>query len=528
MLIRPLSSWTVGLAVGGLAVAVALVPSPPMTATEGPATAASAAAVSTDTESTTVADSESTTPPPEAPSRLRAEHQWPSFRGPQASGVAHGSAPTSWNMDTGENVLWRASVPGLGHSSPVIWGDDVFLTTAVAEVDDPQLKVGQYGSGWSADDNGRQLWQILAFDRESGVLRWQRTAYEGEPKIGRHPKSTHANSTPATDGYRVAAFFGSEGLYVYDMDGQELWRKDLGVLHSGSYMLPPAQWGFASSPILYDGKLIVQCDILQGSFLAVFDADDGREIWRSPRDEFPTWSTPTVIRHDGVQQIVVNGFKHMGAYDLDSGEALWRLAGGGDVPVPTPVYAHGLIYLTNAHGAQSPVYAIRPDGRGDISLQGDATSNDHIAWSIPRGGAYLPTPLVYGDELYVCRDQGILRCFDATTGVEHYQERIDTNAGFTASGVAADGILYYPSETGEIHLVKAGKRFEKPTVFDMGETVLSSPAIAHDTLFVRTRGHLVALRQGIPGRPAAAEEAAEDDSAADPKAADGDAAASSD
>lgn len=423
------------------------------------------------------------------------QHQWPSFRGPQASGVAAGSAPRIWDMESGLNVLWKAPVPGLGHSSPVIWDDHVFITTAVAR-DSQEIKVGQYGSGWSADDNGEQRWQILAFDRESGHLLWQRTAHQGTPKIRRHPKATHANSTPATDGKRVAAFFGSEGLYVYDMDGQELWRKDLGVLHSGSYMMPPAQWGFGSSPILHDDKVIVQCDILKNSFLAVFDADDGHEIWRSPRDEFPTWSTPTVIRRDGIEQVVVNGFKHMGAYDLADGKELWHLTGGGDIPVPTPIYAHGLIYLTNAHGAQSPVYAIRPDGSGDISLEGDATSNQHIAWSVPRGGAYMPTPLVYGDELYVCRDKGILRCFDAKTGVEHYKERIDTNAGFTASAVAADGYLYYPSETGEIHIVKAGPSFEKPTVVDMGETVLSSPAIAFDTLFVRTRNHLVALRQG--------------------------------
>lgn len=471
-----------------------------------PADSSTGADSNTGADSSTAHDSatpaiESAATDPET--SLDPAHQWPSFRGPQASGVAHGAAPTSWDMETGQNVLWKIPIPGLGLSSPVIWGSYVFLTTAVSGDAEPMLKEGQYGSPWSVDDNGEQLWQIMAFDRESGALLWQRTAHRGEPAIGRHPKSSHANSTVATDGERVVAFFGSEGLYVYSMDGQELWSKDLGVLHSGSFMMPPAQWGFASSPILHDGKVIVQCDILQGSFLAVFDADDGREIWRSPRDEFPTWSTPTVITHDGAQQVVVNGFKHMGAYDLDSGESLWRLSGGGDVPVPTPIYAHGLIYLTNAHGAMSPVYAIRPDGRGDISLTGDASTNDHIAWSVPRGGAYLPTPLVYGDELYVCRDQGILRCLDATTGVEHYKVRIDTNAGFTSSGVAANGILYYPSETGEIHLVKAGPEFEEPTVFDMGEVMLSSPAIAHDTLFVRTRRHLVALRDGAgPAEPA--------------------------
>ncbi len=455
--------------------------------------------------------------------KTEAAHQWPSFRGPQASGVAVGSAPRHWNMSTGENVLWKAPVPGLGHSSPVVWQDLVFLTTAVAEGASPELKVGQYGSGWSADDNGPQRWQILAFDRHSGQLLWQRTAHQGTPKIRRHPKSTHANATPATDGRRVVAFFGSEGLFVYDMQGQELWRKDLGVLHSGSYMLPPAQWGFASSPILHDGKVIVQCDILQGSFLAVFDAATGEEIWRTPRDEFPTWSTPTVIKAHGAEQVVVNGFKHMGAYDLADGEALWRLTGGGDVPVPTPIYAHGLIYMTNAHGAKSPVYAIRPDGLGDISLQGDTTANAHIAWSHPRGGAYLPTPLVYGDELYVCRDQGILRCIDAKTGVERYKERIDTNAGFTASAVAADGYLYYASETGEIHIVKAGPVFEPPSVMDMEETVLASPAIAHDTLLVRTRSHLVALRDGVDATlPAGEPESAADDDGASGTVAEAD------
>ncbi len=431
-----------------------------------------------------------------------ADGNWPSFRGPQARGVAEGH-PTAleWNGESGENIRWKTPVPGLGHSSPVIWGDRVYVTTAIAADGEAELKVGLYGDGMPAKDTGVQTWRLYGIDRESGGVAWQHDVHEGAPKSKRHPKASHASSTPATDGHRLVVHLGSEGLFGYDMDGKLVWKQDLGVLHSSAYTFPLAEWGYSASPVIHDGKVVVQVDILKGSFLAVFDAADGSEVWRTARDEFPTWSTPTVYESGERTLILVNGYKHMGAYDFATGGELWKLAGGGDVPVPTPVVAHGLVYLTNAHGAQRPIYAIRPGAEGDISLEGDATANDGIAWSVPRGGTYMPTPIVYGDELYVLRNNGVLYAYDAKTGARHYEERMAKGTGFTSSPVAADGKLYFTSEMGETYVVKEGKEFETLAVNELGETVMATPAISRGTLFFRTRGHLVAIGgNGAGGR----------------------------
>jgi len=436
-----------------------------------------------------------------------AEARWPSFRGPHAQGVAEGAEPpTHWDGETGQNVLWKTAIPGLGHSSPVVWGDRLFITTAVHEGGDTELEVGLYGDPWSAKDEGKQSYRLYALDAQTGEIVWHRTAYEGVPKIKRHTKSSHANPTPATDGETVVAFFGSEGLYAYDFDGELLWSQDLGVLHSGSYMLPPAQWGFASSPVIHDGRVIVQCDILEGSFLAAFDLETGRELWRTEREEFPTWSSPTIHAGPDTTQVLVNGFKHMGGYDFETGEPLWWLSGGGDVPVPTPVVAHGLVFLTNSHGAKSPIYAVRLSARGDVNLEGDATSSVYVAWSTPRGGAYMQTPIVYGDLLYVCRDNGVLSAYDAKTGERYYQARLGKGMGFTSSAVAAGGKLYFTSEEGQTHVIEAGEVFEELAVNTLGEIVMATPAIAGDELFFRTRFHVVAIGEKEGSAPAPGEE----------------------
>ncbi|MHC4811313.1 MAG: outer membrane protein assembly factor BamB family protein, partial [Planctomycetota bacterium] len=281
---------------------------------------------------------------------------WPSFRGPAAAGVGDGTTVTEWDVETGTNLLWKTAIPGLGHSSPVIWGDRIFVTTAVPKSGTSELKVGLYGDIAAHTDDRAHAFKLLAIDRRGGEILWQRDAHVGVPRVKRHLKASHANSTPATDGERVVAFFGSEGLYAYDLDGKLLWKKDLGVLDSGFFQVPTAQWGFASSPVLHDGKVIVQVDIQKGSFVAAFDAADGRELWRTPRDEVPTWSTPAVAPYTGGDepslQVVANGWKHIGGYDLESGRELWKLVGGGDIPVPTPVHADGRIVVTSAHGAQ--------------------------------------------------------------------------------------------------------------------------------------------------------------------------------
>lgn len=386
-------------------------------------------------------------------------------------------------------------MPGLGHSSPIVWDDLTCVTTAVSEERDPQLKVGLYGAIESVPHDTVNEWKVLCFDKRTGREHWQRTAHRGVPRIRRHPKSTHANSTLATDGRFIVAFFGSEGLYAYDMKGTLVWKKDLGVLDAGFFMVPDAQWETGSSPAIVDGKVLLQVDVQKGSFVAAFDVATGRELWRTPRSDVPTWSTPTVDTAGPRPQVVVNGFRHAGGYDLQTGRELWRLSGGGDIPVPTPILAHGLIYLTSSHGPASPVFAVRPTARGDISLQPGSAQNEHVAWSDGRVGAYMITPIVYGDYLYVARNNGVLTVYEAKTGARIYQQRLgDGRTGFTSSPVAADGKIYFASEDGDVYVVRAGATFDVLGQNRMGEICMATPAITEGMLLFRTKGHLVAIR----------------------------------
>lgn len=420
---------------------------------------------------------------------------WPGFRGQNASGIAEGyETPTKWTLPQSKNIKWQTAIPGLGHSSPVVWGDRIFVTTAISGAENDELKVGLYGNIDPVNDESVHQWQVFCLDKNSGDILWQQTSHEGVPEIKRHTKSTQANPTPATDGKHVVAFFGSEGLYCYDMNGKLLWEKDFGLLDSGYFMVPAAQWGFGSSPVIYEGKVIIQCDVQKNSFIAAFNVENGEEIWRTPREDVPTWGTPTVHESGGRTQVIVNGYKHIGGYDLETGEELWRLKGGGDIPVPTPVVAHGLVFIANAHGRKSPLYAIRLNATGDITLQDGEDSNEHIAWVNWRNGAYMQTPLVYGDYLYSSRDNGALTCYVAKTGEVAYQERLGSGrTGFTASPVAADGKLYFTSETGDVHVIAAGKEFELLSVNPLGEICMATPAISEGTLFFRTQKHVVAV-----------------------------------
>ena len=427
-------------------------------------------------------------------SELSADN-WPSFRGPGASGVADGPpAPTTWDVPANKNVKWRVPVAGLSHSSPVVWGNQVCVASAISSTASADLKVGLYGNIESANDQSPHRWVVMCYDKATGKALWERTAHSGVPRVKRHTKSTHASSTLATDGRYIVAFFGSEGLYAFDMKGTPVWSKDFGVLDSGFFMVPEAQWGFASSPVIYGDRVIVQADVQKGSFVAALDLATGKELWRTGRADVPTFSTPAVYPINGGTMVVVNGWKHIGGYDLATGKEVWRMTGGGDIPVPTPISAHGLIFITNAHGGKSPIFAVRPSAAGDITLKDGETANAHIAWSAARDGAYMQTPLVYGDLLYVCKDNGVLAVFDAKTGERHYQARLaDGRTGFSASPVASNGRLYFTSEEGDVYVIKAGPVFEQLAVNPLGEVAMATPAISDGVMFFRTRGHLVAV-----------------------------------
>jgi outer membrane protein assembly factor BamB len=421
---------------------------------------------------------------------------WPQFRGEQASGVDTGaSAPTRWNIETGENIRWRTPVPGLAHASPIVWNDRVYVATAVRP-GQADLKVGLYGDIDSADDQAEHEWRLLALDKANGGIVWDKPGHKAVPRAKRHTKASHCNSTPATDGQRIVAIFGSEGLFCFDMSGAVVWKKDLGPMDSGYYQVPSAQWGFSSSPVIYDGKVIVLCDVQTNSFLAVFSLKDGKELWRTPRKDVPTWSTPTFVKVGEQTQILVNGWHHTGTYDFATGKEIWKLDGGGDIPVPTPVIAGDLAYFTSGHGRFRPMRAIRLDAKGDITPADPGTTNAAIAWAHARQGTYMQTPIVVGEYIYGCLDNGVLVCFNAKTGAIAYSERIGSGSeGFTASPVSDGRHLYFASEIGNVYVIPAGPKFSVVATNKLGETCMASPALSGGTLFFRTREHVIAARK---------------------------------
>ncbi|MDA1272547.1 MAG: PQQ-binding-like beta-propeller repeat protein [Verrucomicrobia bacterium] len=420
---------------------------------------------------------------------------WPQFRGPEARGVDDSRAlPVRWNSETGENIAWRTPIPGLSHSSPITWNQRIYLTTAI-KPGESSLKVGLYGNIDSVTENEHHQWRLLCVDLNTGNIVWDVLAHDGIPKVKRHTKATHNNSTPATDGKRIVAILGSEGLFCFDTQGGLVWRRDLGAMDSGYYLVPTAQWGFASSPVIHDDTVIVQCDVQKGSFVAAFGIEDGTEKWRVAREDVPTWSTPTVVETSDRKQIVVNGWHHTGGYDFQTGRELWKLSEGGDIPVPTPVFSreYGFIYLTSAHGKFRPMRAVRADSTGTVTPEDPGATNAAIAWAHARQGNYMQTPILVGSLLWGCTDNGILTCFDAQTGKIHYSERLSAGQGFTSSPVSDGRNLYLTSEQGEVFVVPTKPSFSVSATNQLGETFLSTAAIAEGRLLFRTRNDLLAI-----------------------------------
>jgi outer membrane protein assembly factor BamB len=425
---------------------------------------------------------------------LSAQH-WPAFRGANAAGVADGT-PTAvkWNAPAGENVAWKTPVPGVAVSSPIVWGDRVFVSTAISSDPNQGIRTGFYGDVEPVKDSSKHTWRLLALDKKSGKVLWDKIAYEGVPKTKRHPKSSQASATPVTDRRHVIVSFGSEGLYAYDFDGKLLWQKNLGVLNAGWFFDPDYEWGFGSSPIIYKNMVILQCDIQRDSFIAAFDTDTGKEIWRTGREEIPSWSTPTIFEVNGKAELVTQATTFTRGYDPMTGKELWKYSGNSEIAIPTPIVGPGVVVITNGYRGVQPIVALKPGATGDITQQNNATKSDFVSWSTKRGGPYIPTPLIYGDQLYVLNN-GVLTSYKVATGEQVYQKRLGgTGGSFSASPVAADGKIYCSSEDGDVYVIKAGPEYEELAKNPIGEVLMATPAISDGLIIFRGLKNVYAIK----------------------------------
>jgi outer membrane protein assembly factor BamB len=429
--------------------------------------------------------------------QLIPERQWPQYRGFMSSGVLDNAGlPATFDPENMVNIRWKTEIPGLGLSSPVIWGNKIFITTAISAADKEGYKPGIYGDISPVQDSSVHDWKVYCIDKYTGKIIWDRTACKGVPKMKRHPKSTHANTSVATDGKYVVAFFGSEGLYCYDMKGNLKWQKNFGLLKSVFFMVKSAEWEFASSPVIYKGVLVVQCDVLENSFVAAFDVSSGKELWKTPRDEYPGWCTPNIYTNEGKTYIALNGYKQRAGYDFETGKEVWKMSGGGDIQIPTPVIGDGLIFFNSAHGRSSPILAVKTNATGDITLKDGETSNNFIKWSLPRGGSYMHTMLLYRDRLYNIDWNGAVLCLDPLTGKEIYKAKLGNSKSFIASPVASDGRIYIVDEGGTVYIIQDGDKFSLLAEVKLNEICMSVPAITDGEIIFRTQKHLIAAGSG--------------------------------
>jgi outer membrane protein assembly factor BamB len=403
-----------------------------------------------------------------------------------------------WDVATGKNILWKVPLAGLAVSSPIIWGDRVIVVGAASE-QDKTFRTGLYGDVKPVDDLSRHSFRVYSLDRRTGKVVWDREVHNGPPLTKRHTKSSQANSTPVTDGRHIVAVFGAIGAMVcLDMDGTLRWKKDVGALDSGWFLDPTYQWGHSSSPVIYKSSVIVQADQSRGSFIAAFALADGRELWRTARtDEVSTWGTPTIVTGKSGDELVTNGTKVRG-YDPATGKLLWTLAPNSEIAVGTPVVRGDIVYVTAGYPPVRPVYAIRAGARGDISLPAGKTASDAIAWSHDREGTYISSPIVYRDILYTLNQNGIFTAYDAASGERIYRARVGGGGAFSASPIAADGIIYIASEDGDVFIVQAGREYRELAKIPMGEVMMASPAISGGVLVIRTLGHVWGI--GHPAR----------------------------
>jgi outer membrane protein assembly factor BamB len=427
------------------------------------------------------------------PLPTRAGEDWPAFRGGELAGVAEApTLPDTWSVE--RNVLWKVEIPGSGWSSPIVVGNRVFVTSVVSEGKTPPPRKGLYIEDLNGKlTSGERRWLVHCFDARTGKLLWERTAFKGQPKTPVHIKNTYASETPVADGERVYAYFANAGLVCFDHDGKEQWSQkwEPHKMRMG--------WGNGSSPALDGDRLYVVNDNEEKSFLLALDAISGKQLWRVDRDEKSNWVTPFVWKNERGTEVVTAGSNRVRSYDR-LGKLLWELRGMSVISIPTPFARDGLLYVTSGYVVDpflKPVYAIRPGAMGDITLPEGATSSATIAWCLPQAGPYHPSPLVYGDYLYVLYDRGFLSCYEAKTGKAVYErQRLGAGAkAFTASPWGYGGKVFCLSEDGDTLVVAAGREFKLLTTNALDEMSMATPAIAGGSLFVRTQNKLYCLRR---------------------------------
>jgi len=372
----------------------------------------------------------------------------------------------------------------------------VIVTTAISS-DPKPFRHGLYGDVEPSNDTAKHTWKVYALDRKTGKIVWEQTAWEGAPKTKRHTKSSQATCTPATDGKYVAVWFGSEGLFVFDFaTGKQIWKKDLGLMNAGWFYDPDFEWGVGASPIIYKDRVIVQADIQKGSFIAAFDVKSGTQVWRTQRDEIPSWSTPTVYEGKTGTELLTNGTNALRGYDPATGKELWSISGdkfNSEIAIGVPYAAHDLIYMAAGYPPTQPIFAIKPGLRGKVTVT-DEANPQAFAWKVKRGGPYIPTSIVYGEHLYTIQNNGILACYEAKTGKRLYQNRLsEKSSAHSASPVAADGKLYFAAEDGDVFVVKAGPVFELLASNQVGEVLMATPAVTEKLLIVRGQSSVFAF-----------------------------------
>lgn len=415
-----------------------------------------------------------------------AADDWAWWRGPSYNGVARGDAPLQWS-DT-KNVAWKTPIPGRGFSSPVLWGDRIFITTAIpAEQagESAAPEQGRRGAGGGAAAGIEHKFVAMAVDRKTGKIIWERVATTAKPHEGYHRKyGSFASHSPVTDGKMVYAFFGSRGLFAYDLDGKLQWKKDFPPMRMRM------QFGEGIAPALHGDRLIVSCDQESGSFIVVLDKKTGKELWRKTRDEISAWSAPLVIDHSGRKQLIVSATNKVRSYDLITGDLIWECAGLGPNVIPAPVYADGMVVVMS--GFRDPnLLAIK------LGKTGDLTGTDSIVWTNQRGNSYTASPVLHEGKLYFITDNGMISCFDFATGKPYYQQqRLPKPYTFKSSPVAANGKLYLSTEEGDIVVVKMGEKFEVLATNSMGdEFFVSTPAIVEGSIYLRSAQALYAISE---------------------------------